>query len=87
MLHQCRGEEANTNLDLTWNTHDAIHSRSGDIINRAKKFKSDSSKHVKSLKNLICKSYDLATIVDPEKTTDLSQVINKLDHIMLYTSP
>ena len=64
MLHQCRGEEANTNLDLTWNTHDAIHSRSGDIINRAKKFKSDSSKHVKSLKNLICKSYDLATIVD-----------------------
>jgi len=24
---------------------------------------------------------------DPKKTTDLSQVSDKLDHIMLYTSP
>ena len=32
------------------------------IINKAIKFKSDTSKLVKSLKNLICKDYELATI-------------------------
>ena len=35
----------------------------GDVINKAKKFKSDTSKLVKSLKNLIHKGYDLSTIV------------------------
>jgi hypothetical protein len=33
-----------------------------DVINKAKKFKSDTSKFVKYMKNLTCKGYDLATI-------------------------
>ena len=36
----------------------------GNIINKAKKFKHNTSKFVKSLKNLIHKGYHLATIVD-----------------------
>jgi hypothetical protein len=39
----------------------------GNVINKAKKFKSDTSKLINSLKNLIRKSYDLATIVRPSK--------------------
>ena len=35
----------------------------GDVINKANKFNSDTSKLVKSLKNLIHKGYDLSTIV------------------------
>jgi hypothetical protein len=39
----------------------------GNVINKAKKFKSDTSKLINSLKNLIRKSYNLATIVRPSK--------------------
>ena len=39
----------------------------GNVINKATKFKSDTSKLINSLKNLIRKSYDLATIVRPSK--------------------
>ena len=36
----------------------------GDVINKAKKFKADTSKLVQSLKNLIHKGYDLETITE-----------------------
>ena len=39
----------------------------GNVINKAKKFKSDTSKLINSLKNIIRQSYDLATIVRPSK--------------------
>ena len=34
-----------------------------DVINKAKNFKSNTSKVVKSLKNIICKDCDLVTIL------------------------
>jgi hypothetical protein len=35
----------------------------GDVINKENKFKHDTSKIIKLLKNLIRKNYDLATII------------------------
>jgi len=36
----------------------------GDVINKAEKFKYDTSKFIKSLENIIRKGCDISTIVD-----------------------
>ena len=50
----------------------------GDVINNAKTFKSDTSKLVKSLKNLIRKGYDLSTIVHSLKQVYFANNIDNL---------
>ena len=47
-------------------------------INKAKKFKSDTSNPVKSMNNLICKGYDLASVVHSLRQVYFAKNIDNL---------